>query len=62
MRKVRLGHSDVEVSALCLGTDLIGSRIDREMSFRLLDLFREKGGTFIAHRRAPAQDRDQQRR
>ena len=47
MRKVRLGHSDVEVSALCLGTDLIGSRIDREMSFRLLDLFREKDGTFI---------------
>lgn len=47
MQKLKLGPSDVEVSALCFGTDLIGSRIDREMSFRLLDLFRENGGTFI---------------
>lgn len=47
MPKVRLGNSDVEVSALCFGTDLIGSRIDRETSFRLFDMFREKGGTFI---------------
>jgi aryl-alcohol dehydrogenase-like predicted oxidoreductase len=47
MQKVRLGNSGIEVSALCLGTDLMGSRIDRETSFRLLDLFRESGGTFI---------------
>ena len=47
MQKVKLGNSDVAVSALCLGTDLIGSKIDRETSFRLLDLFREQGGTFI---------------
>jgi aryl-alcohol dehydrogenase-like predicted oxidoreductase len=47
MRKVVLGASGIEVSALCFGTDLIGSRIDRETSFRLLDLFRESGGTFI---------------
>jgi aryl-alcohol dehydrogenase-like predicted oxidoreductase len=47
MRKLKLGCSDVEVSALCFGTDLIGSRIDRETSFRLLDLFRESGGTFV---------------
>ena len=47
MRKLKLGSSNIEVSALCLGTDLIGSRIDREMSFQLFDLFREKGGTFI---------------
>ena len=47
MRKLKLGSSDVEVSALCFGTDLIGSKIDRETSFRLLDLFRESGGTFI---------------
>jgi aryl-alcohol dehydrogenase-like predicted oxidoreductase len=47
MRKLKLGTSDVEVSALCFGTDLIGSKIDRETSFRLLDLFRENGGTFI---------------
>jgi aryl-alcohol dehydrogenase-like predicted oxidoreductase len=30
-----------------MGTDLIGSRIDPETSFPLLDLFRESGGTFI---------------
>jgi aryl-alcohol dehydrogenase-like predicted oxidoreductase len=47
MRKLRLGSSDVEVSALCLGTDLIGSRIDRQTSFRLLDIFQEHGGTFV---------------
>jgi aryl-alcohol dehydrogenase-like predicted oxidoreductase len=47
MQKVKLGNSNILVSALCLGTDLIGSKIDRETSFRLLDLFREQGGTFI---------------
>jgi aryl-alcohol dehydrogenase-like predicted oxidoreductase len=47
MRKLKLGSSDVEVSALCFGTDLIGSKIDRETSFRLLDLFQENGGTFV---------------
>lgn len=47
MRKLKLGSSDVEVSALCFGTDLIGSKIDRQTSFRLLDLFRENGGTFV---------------
>jgi len=47
MRKLQLGSTGVEVSALAFGTDLIGSRIDRETSFRLLDLFYELGGTFI---------------
>ncbi len=47
MRKIRLGNSTIEVSELCFGTDLIGSRINPETSFQLLDLFREEGGTFI---------------
>ena len=47
MHKRNLGNSDVEVSVLCLGTDSIGSRIDRETSFRLLDLFADNGGTFL---------------
>ncbi len=47
MQQLKLGPSGVEVSALCFGTDLIGSKIDRETSFRLLDLFREGGGTFV---------------
>jgi len=47
MEQLTLGSSGVEVSALCFGTDLIGSKIDRAASFRLLDLFRENGGTFV---------------
>src|SRR5262249_1345727 len=47
MQTLELGNSGVRVSALCLGTDLIGSKIDRSTSFQLLDLFREQGGTFI---------------
>jgi aryl-alcohol dehydrogenase-like predicted oxidoreductase len=47
MRKIRLGNSAVEVSELCLGTDLFGSKRDTATSFRLLDVFSEKGGTFI---------------
>lgn len=47
MKKIRLGNTDVEVSALCMGGDSIGSKIDRETSFQLLDRFRESGGTFL---------------
>ena len=47
MKKIRLGRSDVRVSVLCLGTDLVGSRIDYTTSCGLLDLFAEKGGAFI---------------
>jgi aryl-alcohol dehydrogenase-like predicted oxidoreductase len=47
MQKIKLGKTDIKVSALCLGTDSIGSKVDRPTSFRLLDLFREQGGTFV---------------
>ncbi len=47
MKKVKLGNSGLEVSALCLGSDSIGSKIDQEMSFKLLDVYREHGGSFI---------------
>jgi len=47
MRNVKLGNSDVVVSAAAFGTDLIGSRIDRTTSFALLDVFAEAGGTFL---------------
>ena len=47
MEKVKLGNSGLEVSALCLGTDSIGSRIDQEMSLKLLDVYRENGGSFL---------------
>ena len=47
MKKYKLGNTDVEVTALCYGTDLIGSRIDKEASFELFDLFYDRGGRFL---------------
>ncbi len=47
MQKVRLGDSNVEVSLLCLGTDSLGSKIDRDTSFQLLDLYRDRGGSWL---------------
>jgi len=47
MNKQELGKSGLEVSALALGTDLIGSKISRNTSFALFDFYREKGGTFL---------------
>ena len=47
MDKITLGTSSVEVSALCYGTDLIGSRVNEADSHRLLDVFASNGGTFI---------------
>ena len=47
MDKITLGSSDVTVSALCYGTDLIGSRVNEKDSHRLLDAFASHGGTFI---------------
>ena len=39
MKKIKLGKSNLEVSALAIGTDLIGSRIDRATAFKLFDFF-----------------------
>jgi aryl-alcohol dehydrogenase-like predicted oxidoreductase len=47
VEKIKLGKSNLEVSALALGTDLIGSKIDRQTSFKLFDFFHAKGGTFL---------------
>lgn len=47
MKKVKLGNSKLEVSALALGTDLIGSKINRATSFALFDFFYDKGGNFL---------------
>lgn len=47
MEKIQLGDSGLEVSALCLGTDSIGSKIDRATSFQLLDFYHQHGGCFI---------------
>jgi aryl-alcohol dehydrogenase-like predicted oxidoreductase len=47
VNKVQLGKSGVQVSALALGTDLFGTKIDRDTCFSLLDYFTERGGTFV---------------
>ena len=47
MDRVKLGNTNVEVSTLCIGTDLIGSKHDKAKSFALFDYFVERGGSFI---------------
>ena len=47
MDTVQLGNTEIHVSELCFGTDLIGSRIPQAVAFELFDLFRAHGGTFI---------------
>jgi aryl-alcohol dehydrogenase-like predicted oxidoreductase len=47
MRKTKLGRSGLEVSPLCMGSDVLGSKHDRPTSFAVLDAFRERGGTFL---------------
>lgn len=39
--------TDLDVAAICIGSTGIGSTIDREDSFRLLDHYAEAGGNFI---------------
>jgi aryl-alcohol dehydrogenase-like predicted oxidoreductase len=46
VKKVKLGKSNLEVSALAMGTDLL-AKIGRETSFQLFDFYRDNGGTFI---------------
>jgi aryl-alcohol dehydrogenase-like predicted oxidoreductase len=47
MQTRSLGHTGVDVSALCLGAMYFGSRNDRATSYRLLDSYVGAGGSFI---------------
>ncbi len=47
MRYEAIPHTDLRPATLCLGTADIGSAIDRDTSFRMLDTYREQGGNFI---------------
>ena len=47
MRTLRLGHSDIDVSVLCLGILPFGTKVDRETSFAIMDAYYEAGGRFI---------------
>lgn len=47
MDKVELGKTGVFSSVLALGSDVLGSKIDRARTFELLDYFADRGGTLI---------------
>jgi aryl-alcohol dehydrogenase-like predicted oxidoreductase len=47
MKTLQLGQTGVEVSALCSGILYYGNRIDRKMSYRLMDQYVDAGGQFL---------------
>ena len=47
MSTVTLPQTDLEVSTICLGTGEIGTGLNRDASFSLLDAYRELGGNFL---------------
>lgn len=47
MKKIQLGATGLEVSALCLGTMMYGTAVKKEDAFSVLDYFTEAGGNFI---------------
>jgi aryl-alcohol dehydrogenase-like predicted oxidoreductase len=47
MRIIQIPGTDLKPSALCLGTGGLGSAVDREHSFELLDAFVAQGGNFL---------------
>jgi len=47
MKIQKLGHTNVDVSSLCLGAMYLGTRNDQASSYRLLDQYLDAGGRFI---------------
>lgn len=47
MKYDRVPQTDLMLSPICLGTASFGSSINKEESFRMLDLFVELGGNFL---------------
>ena len=47
MRTLRLGETDLTVSAFCLGTMHFGSRDDEKTSYAMLDQYVGGGGNFL---------------
>ena len=47
MCTVKLGSTNEQVSALCLGAMYYGTKVDQANSYRLLDQYLDAGGTFI---------------
>src|SRR4051794_18687873 len=47
MQHVRLGHTGLQVSRICLGTMTFGLQVDEERSVAILDHAADKGVTFF---------------
>ncbi len=47
MQRRTLSQTDLDVSALCLGTMILGSKVDRVDCFPFLDAYLEAGGNFL---------------
>lgn len=47
LSKVKLGQTDLSVSQLCYGTNMLGWMLDQGKSNAILDTFAEAGGNFI---------------
>lgn len=47
MKKVEYADGKEKVSAACLGTMMMGTRIDKPNSFKILDDFTARGGNFV---------------
>lgn len=47
MKSVQLGHSDLHVSPICLGTMTFGEQVDEPTAFNILDRAVERGINFI---------------
>lgn len=47
MEQVQLGNSEIRASALAMGSDVLGSKIDRATTFKLFDFYVDHGGSLI---------------
>lgn len=47
MRRLNLPGTDLTVSSVCLGAGPVGSAIDPDTSYRMLDAFLDQGGNFL---------------
>lgn len=47
MKKERITGTELSASRICLGTADYGGGLDKQESFRMLDLYRDRGGNFL---------------
>jgi len=47
MKRIRITGTELIASRICLGTADYGGSLDKQESFRLLDIYRDRGGNFL---------------